>query len=127
MVRPGPTVSNGSIDHRAKRARLMRRAFIHVNDEAGQHHERGEIVNDKTYRDDPSRHRIVEPHQDPGNQEQNRADSNSPEVKLLTAIKKPDVVRFDPIFVRSVLSNPSHPTSISFAPGHRGEPIDELE
>src|SRR5689334_2491425 len=63
VVRPGPIVSNSAIDHRVKRARLMRCAFVDVDDEAGQHHQRGEIVNHITHRHDPTPTEIVKPHQ----------------------------------------------------------------
>src|SRR6185503_4224288 len=127
MVRPGPTLGYGAIHHRTERARLMGRAFVNVNDETGQHQQRGQIVNHKTHRHHPPRRHIVKPHQQPGDQKQNGAQSNQPEVKLLSGVEKPDVLRFDPFFIRGVLANPSHPASIGFDPRHRRKPVDELK
>src|SRR6185369_6388326 len=127
MMRPGPALGNRAIHHRTKRARLMRSTFIDVDDEAGQHQERRQIVNHITDRDNPSSHDIVEPHQQPGNQKQYPAHRNGPEIKFLTGIEEPDVLRLEWVFISDVLPHSSHPASIGFDPCHRRKPVDELK
>jgi hypothetical protein len=46
MMRPRPPLLDGAAGHRLERARLLRRPFVDVNDEAGQHHERSDVVQD---------------------------------------------------------------------------------
>src|ERR1041385_5082360 len=127
MMRPGPTLRDGAVNHRVKRARLMRRAFIDVNDKTRQHHERGKIVNHITDRYDPAPGIVVEPHQQARDQEQHRAHRNGPEIQFLTAIEEPDFLGFEWIFIRGVLAHSSQPPSIGLNPRHRRKPIDELK
>src|SRR4051794_26263169 len=112
MMRQGPALGNRAIHHRSKRARLMRSTFIDVDDEAGQHQERRQIVNHITDRDNPTPNNIVEPYQQASYQKQHPAHRNRPEIEFLTGIKKPDVLRFEWVCIRDVLPYSSQPASI---------------
>src|SRR6185295_7600319 len=72
-------------------------------------------------------HHIGKPHQQSGDQEQYAAHDDGPEIKLLPAIEKSDVLGFDPFIIGSILANPLRPTSIRFSPCHRSHPIEELK
>ena len=50
MMSPRPPLLDGAARHRLKGAGLLRRAFVDVDDEADQHHERGDIVQHVTDR-----------------------------------------------------------------------------
>src|ERR1044072_3730170 len=127
VMRPGPILCHLSIDHRSKRARLMGRAFIDVNDEAGQHHECRKIVNHITHGNNPAPNHVVEPHQHSRDQEQNGAHNDCPEIQLLTAIEESDVLEPRPFFIRRVLAKSLCPTPVRFPPRHRCKPVEELE
>src|SRR6185369_14453243 len=98
-----------------------------VNDEAGEHQERGQIVNDVTHRYHPPSHQIVKPHQQSGDQKQDAAHNNRPEIEFLTAIEKSDLLGLESVFISDVVAHLSHPTPIHFCPRHRRHPIEELE
>ena len=84
-------------------------------------------MNDVTHGDDPSRHKMVEPHQEARNEKQHPAEHNHPEVNLLAAIKKSDILRLNSVGVRSVLLDTFDPTAIGAGPLHRYKPIQKLE
>src|ERR1044072_6514211 len=65
VVRPRPLLRYRAVGHRAERAGLRRRALVDVDDEAAEHYERGDVVNEERESDDPARHDFVDPHQRP--------------------------------------------------------------
>src|SRR4051812_45463158 len=102
-----------------KRAWLVRRAFVNVDDESREHQQCRQVMNDVTHGDDPTRDEVVEPDQEAGSEKQHAAEHNQPVVDLLAAIEEADILRLNSVRVRRVLLNTFEPTAISASPFHR--------
>src|SRR5215217_2757767 len=76
---------------------------------------------------DPTRHDVIKPQQQTGNEEQHSAEHNGPEINLLTSVEKPDLSRLHFVLISCVLPDAFQPTSVIPRPHHRRQPIKKLK
>src|SRR5258705_8150438 len=79
------------------------------------------------YRDHPARNGVIEPHQQPRNEEEQTADSDGPEIEFLAAIEEAGVLRFKLVLISRVLFHAPNKPAVNACPGHGCEPVEELK
>src|SRR5260370_4783796 len=75
----------------------------------------------------PARNGVIEPHQQPRNQEEQTADGDGPEIEFLAAIEEADVFRFNLVLISRVLFHAPNKLAVNACPGHGCEPVEELK
>src|SRR5262249_5322335 len=127
VMRRCPLTSDRAASHRAKGSGLEYRAHIHMQDEAAQHSERGDVVQDPTDGDENPAKDLRKPHNDAGQQEKYAAPYRHPEVQLLTSIEEADIIRRTLLCIGGVLLYLLHPFCVRIRPGHYRTPVLDFD
>src|SRR6267154_563943 len=75
----------------------------------------------------PAVNHVVEPHQDSGNQEEDGADGDGPEIKFLPSVEESSIFRSQSFLIGNVSLYFTHPPAVCAGPVHRREPVQELK
>src|SRR6266478_10066283 len=75
----------------------------------------------------PAWNGVIEPHQQPRNQEKQTADGDGPEIEFLAAIEEAGVFRFNLVLISRVLFHVPNKLAVNACPGHGCEPVEELK
>src|SRR6266850_627648 len=75
----------------------------------------------------PARNGVIEPHQQPRNQEEQTADGDGPEIEFLATIEEAGVFRFKVVLISRVLFHAPNKLAVNACPRHGYEPVDELK
>src|SRR5947199_149060 len=87
VVGPRPALLDRAARHRPERPRLRGGPFIDVHDESHEHHQRRYVVQHVADVHERTAEGFRKPHRNPGDQEDDGARDDRPEVQLLSAVE----------------------------------------
>src|SRR5262249_9176638 len=127
MMSPGPFIGHRASNHRMKCPRLLCRPFVYVDDEASQHRQCRDVVQDIADSNQHPAKNFREPHEDPRKQEHCRRPEYHPKIHLLARVEESDVRRLELLLVQRVFFHSPQPPAIAPGPAHRLDPVEKLE
>jgi hypothetical protein len=128
VERPCPGLADGTANHALEGARFADGAEVDVNEDPAEHDEGGDIMNHVADGDGNSAEgSCAGPHDDAGDQIDDAAAYDLPELHFLPGIEEAGVRRIHLLFTAHDLLDVAHPASIGWSPEHGLEPIQSLQ
>ncbi len=128
MECPSPGFAYGAAHHCLEGARFADGALVDVDEDAAKHDQGGDVMHDVADRDGhPAESLSARPEDNSGDNEDDGADDDLPELKFLAGVKEAGVWRIHLHFAGGDLLYVSHPARIGWGPTHGFEPIEGLQ
>ena len=128
MEGPSPGFAYRAANHRLECAGLAERALVDVDEDAAEHNEGGDVVDNVADGDrDSSEGSCTRPQDDAGDQVRDTAADDLPKLNFLSGVEKAGVGRIHFRFAADDLVHVAHPAGIGRGPDHGLEPVQGLQ
>src|SRR5712692_10943570 len=128
MERPRPSFADRTPGHGLESTGFPERTKVDVDEDSAQHDEGRNIVQDVADGHRNSTERPgADPKDNPGDQVDDAAHDDLPELHLLAGVEEAGVDRFKFLSAGDVVPDVAHPAAVRLGPLHRLEPVQHLE